>query len=126
MAKVMNYAVLMLTLASLAAGCKKGGGVLEVSADRVAFPASGGECTIYAQDSFWISDMIYSYESPGGSDMTADNWISVSSEDVTELGFWKSVTIRAEENTSGSIRKCRMRLDAFDIATRVYITQYAD
>ncbi len=126
MAKVMKYAVLMLALASLAAGCKKGGGVLEVSADRVAFPASGGECTIYAQDSFWISDMIYSYESPGGSDMTADNWINVSSEDVTELGFWKSVTIRAEENTSGSIRKCRMRLDAFDIATRVYITQYAD
>ncbi len=51
--------------------------------------------------------------------MTADNWISVSSEDVTELGFWKSVTIRAEENTSGSIRKCRMRLDAFDIATSI-------
>lgn len=58
--------------------------------------------------------------------MTADNWISVSSRDVTELGFWKSVTIRAEENTSGSIRKCRMRLDAFDIATSILLYYFSE
>ena len=129
MAKVMKYAMLMLTLASLAAGCRKGGGVLEVSENVLLFPASGGVKVVYSYErTFNINSisMYYTDEELSSAEFQTSDWLHIREVEEGKSDL-RSMTVEVSENADGIDRKCRVSFsDGAILYGYLWIIQYAD
>ncbi len=128
MDRTVKYIATVLASALTAVGCSLNGYPLRLSTEEVVFQAVGGVQTVYPYNvpEVAVSEVKYSYDAADGSDIAAEDWIILTSDDVTESGGWRSVTIRATANETGRIRYCTLRLGNDGIMGNIRITQYAE